>query len=173
MPGLYRVKCVSCDYRATVDSAGRLRWLQRLGHLRRVSDPNSELVDAIFESLRLQLSCPECLTAVTCWEPMQFQASRGETITEDDPEFWGEGRRCAQCGKAISGDRLAALPTTRLCIACAQSESCAAACSSLSDETCPRCGHWLHWLSKRSSLDRFSLNCPECGFSSHSARDRH
>ena len=173
------LRCSACQHLFTLDAGGKLRWLQRHGHLRRVSDPHSDLVDPLFESQRSTFVCPDCKAG-----PLVIAAdgsdgagkdrsnaangltgySSGRASKEDEPEFWGETRRCETCGGKIAAERLAILPETKLCVACAQTEQCATACHTLSDESCPRCGNWLHWVTRRSSLQNHALSCRHCGY---------
>ncbi len=173
------LQCSACQHMVTLDAAGRLRLLQRHGHLRRVSDPHSDLVDPLFTSQRESFVCSECKSGplvIATAEAARLGGQSSKVVmssiatsqrrssSEDDPEFWGETRRCETCGGKIASERLQVLPDTKLCMACAQTEQCATACSTLSDESCPRCGNWLHWITRRSSLQNHALSCRHCGY---------
>lgn len=153
--------CKQCDEKQKWDAAGRLRALQKAGHLRKVTDPKSPLVDELFTSQVSSLPCPSCKQAGylhLTWIDPQEQAD-----SEDDD--WG-GRLCKSCRQPIPAERLQVIPNATLCVACQQTEVCASNCSTLSDESCPKCGNWLHIETRRSSLRTHILRCPACNYRS-------
>ncbi len=174
-----RLQCSACQHMVTLDAAGRLRWLQRHGHLRRVSDPHSDLVDPLFTSQRETSSVRNASRVrwvIATAEAVRMGGQSSKVVissiatsqrrssSEDDPEFWVKLEGAKLAGGKIASERLQVLPDTKLCMACAQTEQCATACSTLSDESCPRCGNWLHWITRRSSLQNHALSCRHCGY---------
>ncbi len=146
--------CSDCHSRQTLDRVGRLKWLQRLGHLRKVTDPQSPLIDELFRAQVSQFACSHCAAKHLVVQPC--------APSKQKEEDWGGSRLCRDCRKPISKERLEALPNAEFCIQCQQAEVCASACESLSDESCPRCGSWLHWQAPTSSLSQYRLVCRHC-----------
>ncbi len=157
MHDLLEVRCLSCDAIQTLDRGLRLRWLQRAGHLRRVNDPSSPLIDELFKHQFASFVCSECGSSHLRSKPMDVRRQ-----SDSEAEFCGEQRLCQSCRQPIGRERLEALPTATLCIDCQNTESCATACNTLSDEACPKCGGWLHWKFSASEIGTRRLHCPVC-----------
>lgn len=161
IPQLFELQCMHCRHSRRMDAAGRLRWLQLAGHLRKVHDPHSPLIEPLVPLQLAKECCSECgqqrmRMLLISLHQTQNQAS------EDDME-WGSRRLCQDCRQPIAAERLAALPEATRCIACQSTSVCAAAVDTLSDENCPKCGAWLHWETLRTSIGTFRLVCRQCG----------
>lgn len=155
----YEIQCMSCGDSQRVDSAGRLRWLQRAGHLRKLQDPHSPLIEALIPGALGISVCHVCQGT-----GMTIQVKQGGTPVLEDEAEWGVARLCEDCRQPISRERLEALPEAQKCMACQSTATCAVAVSTLSDENCPRCGNWLHWETLRSSVRTHRLVCRNCDF---------
>ncbi len=82
-----------------------LRRVQQLGMLRRVGNPEPDLLEELFRSSVARMACSKC-------GQVGLQESE-----QDDPE-WGDERCCEVCGKMIPAERLQALPHARRCVHC-------------------------------------------------------
>lgn len=153
---LKRISC-DCGWHATLDRPGQLRLLQRQGHARKMHAPEPKQFDELFEALRSVLRCPECAGGT-----LQVAAVQIKIAEEEDDELWGGPRRCNQCRRPISRERLDALSETQLCIACATAEGCATRCETHLEDYCERCGSLLTWSTQRSSIQTHKLICTAC-----------
>ncbi len=157
LANLLEIHCDACGHRETLDRALRLRWLQKAGHLRRVSDPESPLIDELFRHQLQNIACPECQQ-----RPLQAKPVAMRSTQDNDWSDWGMNRLCGQCRKPIPQERLEAIPEAKLCFECQTAETCAAACTSLSDTSCPRCGAWMRYATQTIGSTSYRLVCPNC-----------
>ncbi len=155
MIGIQKISCVKCQFGAIADAQVRLRLLQSAGHLLKVGDPSNPLVQAMFDDLFASLACPTCQSTGS----LRVDVARAEQELEDDDAAWGGTKKCRSCKKPIARERIAALPTTELCVVCAakplhNTEG--------EEEFCSRCGNVLT-LRDASRTGRYSLHCRFCG----------
>lgn len=146
--------CRRCGTTQPIGRSEKISLLRPAGKLRRQTQPDPEIVEALFQAELPRLACPGCGEASL--------ALRDDADDEVDPEAWGEARRCNACGKPIHPDRLEILPETRQCSECA-----AAGKTGEADERefCPRCGSELRLTSVRSGgLARYAPQCTGCGY---------
>src|SRR5690606_18319313 len=121
--------CDACTWHllsGILDIEKRLRFA---GHLRRTENPTAELVQELLHGVAPQMQCPECGTAGL------------RVVPYEDEDDWATARRCDVCRKAISPERLEALPDAKRCLDCQQAEETGE--SSAEIEYCPRCGALL------------------------------
>jgi ssDNA-binding Zn-finger/Zn-ribbon topoisomerase 1 len=130
--------------------------LRTAGKLGARSAADAEIVDALIEGALDALRCPACGhvglrlgTAGGEWERL-----------EEDPESWGEGRRCQDCGGAIAAERLEVLPETRVCTPCARRSETAV---DEAEDYCPKCGGTTTLVPRRGSgLAGYEVRCNSC-----------
>jgi len=121
--------------------------------LLRNREPSREEIWELLTASASRLTCDEC-------ERSGLLVSRGDENVGD----WPEARRCADCGRPISAERLEALPGAILCVDCQQSDDRGATASE--GDYCPRCGSAMVVRPTRSAgITRNELVCsdsPRC-----------
>lgn len=150
------LRCVHCQHHWLVDLAGRVALLRGAGKLGPRSLPGPDLVDGLIVGALGVLACPSCheLGLEQATEP-----SAAEAI-ENDPEAWGESRRCRDCGKLIPEERLEVLPDTYQCTGCAQRGEG----EPEEVDYCPHCGGRVALVQRPGAgLTRYVLRCSGCG----------
>ena len=157
---VYKLGCLSCGWEKKMDSAGRLKFLQRKGHARKIRDPHNALLPELFRALVDDLKCEECKSGrVTLSETVINIAPE-----EDDDELWGGPRRCKQCNAVIGKERLEALPEATICIACATASVCASKCDDATNEYCPSCGAQMIFAVSSNRGNTYSMRCTSCRY---------
>jgi hypothetical protein len=149
-----KAACSHCDQVLLYDTSRMLAHLRELGMLRRQQDPAPELIAELFASASERMVCPAC-------------HHQGLTVTDaqvedewDDPA-WNPGRPCADCGRPIAADRLAAFPDARRCVTCQQAADRGG--DSAPVEYCPRCGTPMILRPRRGpGLAGYQMTCPQC-----------
>jgi hypothetical protein len=148
------LSCGACGWSETCDPSAVARWLDSADRLRRDQQPELEIMHEVLRGIAGELACPDC--AATGLSARQIS----------DADFdWPEVRQCESCGQLIATERLEALPDTKLCAACQQSdERGETTCSEL--EFCPRCGSIMELrLTRGAGIARYTMQCtgnPAC-----------
>ena len=154
MTQLDAIVCPACHHRQIVGVSEKVVLLRKSGKLRRSSEPDPALIDALLEATLGSAGCGQC-----GHHGLQLQAVFDES---EDPEVWGEARRCAGCGRAISPERLEVFPDARRCAACEQAHQSGA---NEAEEYCPRCGGRMALQSTSGAgLTRYRSRCASCGY---------
>ncbi len=127
----------------------KLARLRSLGKLKRAKNPDPDLVRELFLASLPQLPCEGCGKTA-----LGLHAA----IDEDDPELWGEARRCESCGEPIPAERLEIFPDAVRCAACQDKPAAPG-----EDDFCPRCGNRMQVALSSRGLSQYRLRCPSCG----------
>lgn len=147
------LRCPNCTWAEVCGPEGVIRWLRQARKLRARSEPDLEILYEVFRGTVGQLTCPKCGSAGLVVGP-----------APDDQADWPAGRACDDCGKAISHQRLLAVPETTLCAACQRDEELGRGRSET--EYCPKCGAPMDLRPSRAGgVTRYVLACtgnPPC-----------
>ena len=168
--------CRHCQKRQLFPLEQRIEALRRLGKLGPRSKADVEIVDALFADSLDELSCTQCgKLGMRTQADTASTGGAGEqagggadpdawaTAIEEDPEAWGESRRCRQCRRTIEAERLDVLPETELCASCAGQP---AGDESEEPEYCIRCGGVMQMVRRPGSgLAGYVMRCRDCGLS--------
>jgi hypothetical protein len=152
---MYReLHCPACGFRELCDRTAMIERLRGLKKLRPGREPDDDdVLVELFQTSGPQLVCAKC----------QSQGL-AVTVAEEDLD-WPEDRSCAACGRSIPGERVAAMPEVRLCIACQQAEERGESPGG-AVEYCPRCGSPMELrLTRKAGVSRFEMTCtavPAC-----------
>ncbi len=150
MPELLQtLLCPACKRQRLVGCSEKLTLLRDAGKLRRAKNPDPDLIRELFTSLLPSLACDRCDRA-----GLQLQAA----VDEDDPELWGESRRCEVCQQPIMPERLDVFPDAQRCAACQDKPN-----PETADDFCPRCGDRLRVATSTRGITRYRTVCPTCG----------
>lgn len=147
---LHSLYCPACQHKKLVGYSEKLRTLHALGKLRRAKNPEPDLVQELFVTSLPQLSCSGCGSA-----DLEL---RSQVVEEEDPEFWGEARRCEVCREPLMPERLEIFPDTVRCAACLSKPD-----PETEDDFCPSCGDRLTTRLAGGGLTRYRRSCPSCG----------
>ncbi len=145
------LRCPQCSHVTQCGPEQLLLRLQQIGMLRRVKDPEWQLLCELAPSAAERLACPQC-------EHIGLLA--GEDRADDDDD-WGIGRSCAACGKPIPPERVELYPDAKLCATCQQSQDAGAVHDD--PEYCPKCGALMTVRQTRGAgITRYVSVCSEC-----------
>lgn len=125
--------------------------LRAIGKLRRVAEPEIEVLAELFVAAAGGLPCEKC-----------GKAGLVATGSSDEDADWGGSRPCEVCGKPIPAERLELFPHARVCVACqGRSES---GQDFAEPEYCPKCGALMKVRQSRAGgVTRYIMSCSECG----------
>jgi predicted RNA-binding Zn-ribbon protein involved in translation (DUF1610 family) len=146
-----QLTCSQCGYRTVRGITSMVEWLRGCRMVRRDAAPEPELVPELFRSAAGKFVCPQCGAKGLAVGPVE----------DLDDAAWGMGRACDACGRPIDAERLAALPDTRLCVACQAKDDRGQTADE--PEYCPRCGSLMAVRQTRGSgVTRYKQVCPQC-----------
>ncbi len=146
---LHSLQCAACSRKRLVGYSEKLVILRAQGKLKRAKHPATDLVRELFAAAVPSLCCDACGAT---------SLSLHAAIAEDDPELWGEARRCELCQKPIPAERLEVFPDIVRCAACQDKPA-----AETEADFCPRCGDRLQVAVSTRGLAQYRLRCPHCG----------
>lgn len=145
------LRCPQCASVAQCGPEQLLKRLQQIGMLRRVKDPEWQLLCELAPSAAARFTCPQC-------EHVGLLAGAAQSDDDDD---WGLGRSCTSCSKPIPPERVELFPDAKLCAACQQSHDTGGAREE--PEYCPKCGALMTVRQSRGGgITRYVMACSEC-----------
>lgn len=142
------LSCPSCSRVERCDESQMLARLQQAGALRRMREPEPDLVLELFRGSVDRFACAEC-------------GRVGLAVAEasDDWDEWSDARSCESCGRPISRERLEVFSDAKLCAACQQNDET----GPVDDvEYCPRCGGVMTTRLVSRGTSRYVMACPSC-----------
>ncbi len=146
------LSCPSCQHTEVCGPTAMLDWLRRARAIRLDVEHEPELVAELFRATAAKFRCRQCGATGLVAQPAE----------PEDDETWGMARKCAACGRPIPPERLEALPTTTLCVACQSQDDRGQAADA--PEYCPRCGNVMVVRQSRTpGVTRYVVACPKCG----------
>lgn len=147
---LQRVQCSACGWQRVFGPEEMLQLLRGQGKLRRETQPASELIRQLFDTVLPQSECPDCRHRGLTQQPL-----------DDSAAAWGDARRCELCRNPIPAERLEVFPRATRCASCQDRPSG----PSGADDFCPRCGGVLKVRASNSAgIARYITACPDCGY---------
>ncbi|QEG41780.1 TraR/DksA C4-type zinc finger protein [Roseimaritima ulvae] len=148
---LQSLRCAACSRQRLVGYSEQLVMLRSLGKLKRAKNPELDLVRELFAAALPALPCDRCGAT-------SLSLHAAAAVDEEDPEVWGEARRCELCQKPIPPERLEIFPDVVRCAACQDKPA-----AETEDDFCPRCGERLQVAVRSRGLTQYRLRCPRCG----------
>ena len=151
MPDRFDLRCPACSAVVSYGPKEMAARLRQAGKLRRVAEPEIEILAELFTASAATFACDSCAAVGLVARP----------AAEDDSD-WGGSRACEVCGKPIPAERVELFPHIKVCVTCqGKSES---GRDTADAEYCPRCGAIMKLRQSRGGgVTRYAMSCPECG----------
>jgi Zn finger protein HypA/HybF involved in hydrogenase expression len=152
---MWQLSCTQCNWQTLSDLEDAVLRLRYVGYLRRVRDPDADLVGELLPLAASQMICPQC-------------ESHGLVAVDADDaaggDEWQTAVLCEVCREPIPSERLEALPGTRRCVKCQNAAERGDAQEE--PEFCPKCGSLVELrVSRGGGITRYKRFCtgvPPC-----------
>ena len=151
----YDLKCRECGWRTVCARHDAIARLRLIGLLRRESDPDDDLIAALFIETATRMTCPIC------------KEKRLAVSLADDTEAaeWQDAVLCEVCRAPIPPERVDAIPGVKRCANC-QQQSERGELAEDEPEFCPHCGALVKLRPSRGAgITRYQRVCtgnPPC-----------